>query len=211
MNGFGKVVEEPAGSGNFVFKLNPAPVTLADVVAFSHERFGNETHDRYWANFIEPVPRLSHNGLAKPQEGDVVTLLVYYPPYVKRNDVDWNASRYNPAWLTSPWVAGKDPYRSAGQAHRPGTVPGEERADAEEGAGEALYQLPTAVAGEARIDHELLMRSTTEARRPGQTYDMRPRSNYTWIDYVHDLRAGSCSGRCSAARPRCLACSSSCC
>jgi hypothetical protein len=188
MNGFGKVVEDPPGSGSFAFKLNKAPATLTDVESFCSERLGNETHDKYWANFLEPVPRIFHNGLAKPKPGDVVTVLVYYPPYIKRNAVDWAASPWNAlAWRNSPWVDGKNPYDWTVRAGDQNTFPVKSTPTPKTTPLKPSTNYATVTQSEERINHELLMRCTSEARRPGQSYEMRPASNSTWIDALHDL------------------------
>lgn len=181
-NGFGRI----DAAGNFV--LNPAPKTLGEVRDFCHPSLGNVTHDVYWANFIEPVPRLFTTGRAKPVDGDVVTLLVYWPPYAQRSERDWDSSPWNAmAWRTSPWVAGKDPYdptvRSGLQGtFRPPSVPTVPKTSPK-----TKLDFSKQAVSEARIDHEILMRCTTETKRPGQTYDMRPSRPSEWLDDVHDL------------------------
>jgi outer membrane protein OmpA-like peptidoglycan-associated protein len=181
-NGFGRF----DASGTLV--LNPAPNDLAGVRDFSHEDLGNVTHDRYWANFIEPVPRLFTRGIAKPTDGDVVTILVFWPPYAERSSRDWDVSPWNTlVWRNSPWVAGKDPYDPMVRLTQQGTlsprsVPTTPRASTKPNL--AFVKQP---ASEARIDHEILMRCTTEAKRRGQTYDMRPSRADEWMDDLHDL------------------------
>lgn len=182
-NGFGRI---EASTGRLV--LNPAPKDLAGVRDFCNPNLGNVTHDLYWANFIEPVTRLFTNGIAKPAEGDVVTLLVYWPPYAARAERDWDSSPWNGlVWRNSPWVAGKDPYDPMVRVGEQGTL----RAPSVPTTPTAAPKPTTAFAkqpvSEQRIDHEILMRCTTEMKRPGQTYDMRPTRPSEWLDDVHDL------------------------
>lgn len=62
------------------------------------------THDKYWANFVDPAARLYRNPgdlpeplkRPKPRRGDIVTFLVYAPAYELRQKVDWDASNHNP-------------------------------------------------------------------------------------------------------------------
>jgi D-alanyl-D-alanine carboxypeptidase len=181
-NGFGRF----DASGNFV--LNPPPKDLAGVRDFCHPSLGNVTHDLYWANFIEPVPRLFTQRIAKPTDGDIVTILVYWPPYAERSSVDWDSSPWNGlAWRNSPWVAGKDPYDPMVRLRQQGTLRAPSIPTTPRVSKTPIVPFPKQPAAEARINHEILMRCTTEAKRPGQTYDMRPSRADEWMDDVHDL------------------------
>jgi len=63
----------------------------------------SEVHDLYWGNFVDSAIHLyGKTGRivapmqgVMPEAGDVVTFLVYDPPYVAREKVDWDASPFN--------------------------------------------------------------------------------------------------------------------
>ena len=180
-NGFGK--ETSSG-----FTLNKAPTTLEEVSDYCNETKGNVTRDLYWANFIEPVHRLFRSEIAKPKPGDIVTIMLYRPPYDFRAERDWDSSPWNTmAWHDSPWVSGKDSYdpyvRISDQGNTPViSIPTLPKVPKKSDPG----KVPVS-ASEARIDHEILMRTTREDLRPGQTYGMRPRQTHSWLDAIHDL------------------------
>lgn len=187
-NGFGRWVEDPPGSGDRKFKLNPPPTTLGDVADFCNENRGNETHDIYWANFIEPIPRLFTEGHAKPEAGDIVTLLVYYPPFAARSLKDWEASPYNvQKWRDSPWVANRDPYDATVLRSEQGSIPVKSRPTLPKPQIKETTNYASEPVSEERINHEILMRTTTETLRPGQTYGMRPTMADDWLQRLHDL------------------------
>lgn len=182
-NCFGKT--DP-GTGDF--KLNPAPHTLGDVDDFINATKGNYTHDKYWANFLEPVPRLFDAGLVKPKANDIVTILVFYPPYLARQARDWAASPWNTQqWLDSPWVAGKAPYDPMVRRNDQGATDAVSRPPKAVPGAQPANDYATAPVDELRIDHEILMRATTEGLRPNQTYQMRPHQPTDWIDQIHNL------------------------
>jgi hypothetical protein len=175
-NGFGKEADA-------AFVLNKAPTTLEEVSDYCNEEKGNVTHDIYWANFIEPVLRPFRNNIVKPEQGDIITIMLYRPPYDYRQERHWAPSPWNGlVWRDSPWVAGKDPYDPHVRRNDQGSIP--------------IKSIPTlpnvpkkpkpgkmpVKVGEDRIDHEILMRTTTEYQRPGQTYAMRPVQSYKWFD-----------------------------
>lgn len=68
------------------------------------------SHDIYWGNFVNPAARLYKSTpawdapLQRPdvRPGDIVTFLVYVPPYEMRGRVDFNASPYNIEHRTKP-------------------------------------------------------------------------------------------------------------
>ncbi len=177
------------GFGRFVggeFQLNPAPASVgnADMDAFL---LGSETHDRYWANFLEPIPRLFTQNIAAPAPGDIVTVLVYAPPYYYREDVDWEASPWNTQlWQDSPWVLGHDPYdpfvrhldQNVVQPPQPPTV---------SGLVAPTPPPPPRPPSEARLNHEILMRATGEPK-PGEAgYPKRPTTANHWREILHNL------------------------
>jgi hypothetical protein len=113
---------------------------------------------------------------------------VYYPPYAKRNDIDWGASPWNTlAWRGSPWVAGKDPYDPTVQLTQQNNITVRSTPTHRSAPVKPSSNYLTAPASEARINHEILMRCTSENLRPGQTYMMRPRNNSAWLDELHNL------------------------
>jgi hypothetical protein len=186
-NGYGKVVDD--GTGTMVFKLNPAPTTLGGVDAFINSSLGNVTHDKYWADFLEPVPRLFTNGLVKPKENDIVTVIVYYPPFMKRQERDWAASPWNTQkWMNSPWVNGKDPYDPMVKYVDQGAIVTTSAPTSSTSATPPKnLDYATQKVSEERIDHEILMRSTTETRTAAQTYSKRPTGPNQWIDDIHNV------------------------
>jgi len=140
------------------------------------------THDLYWANFVDPVHRLFRLGIAQPEPGDLVTVAVFFKPYELRADADWNASPYNMlAWRNSPWVRGKEPYdplifaSSQGVAKAP-QKPTSRKADP---------KFKSEPVSDARIDHEILMRTTKEDDSTAAL--KRPRRPSHWIDLLHDI------------------------
>ncbi|RYU14814.1 hypothetical protein [Nocardioides iriomotensis] len=187
-NGFGKDIETPAGSGSFTFTLNTAPTNIAGVAAFCNPNQGNITHDLYWANFIESIPRLYSNKIARLADGDILTILVYYPPYAARSERDWAASPWNTMkWLGSPWVANKDPYDPMVRRTEQGNIPVIARPTPASAPKRPSTAFVSQAVNEERIDHEILMRTTTEALRPGQTYEARPHDPDMWLTRLHDL------------------------
>ena len=108
-------------SGWFYGRYKPQrpPVDVKDIARYINEaddpRYGApETHDLYWANFLQPVPRLFSQGYAEPSPGDIVTVMVYAPPFEVRQALDWEASDHNPYWEgRSPWVPRKTPPKKA--------------------------------------------------------------------------------------------------
>src|SRR5437667_12086370 len=76
-----------------------------------HPKSKTSTHDLYWANFIYAAVKLVElrgrvNEAMHPARGDILTFLVYMPPYASddpsppphdRQALDWDASPYNQA------------------------------------------------------------------------------------------------------------------
>lgn len=170
-------------------KGRPKPNTLDDLVKnYLPPKVGQPnplfigTHDIYWANFIDPIHRLFTQGHASPRPGDLVTVALFLPPYLARADNDWDASPHN-ALLhrNSPWVRGKDPYdplvRSSEQASQKSpqkpTFPIRNPAPPN----------PNPVVSQARIDHEILMRTTSA----NTTIIKRPTRPNRYIDIIHDI------------------------
>jgi hypothetical protein len=62
-----------------------------------------ETHDLYWANFVDPASRLflydgplsNPHQRPAPKKGDIVSFFIYLPAYQMRQDLDWAASPFN--------------------------------------------------------------------------------------------------------------------
>jgi hypothetical protein len=148
------------------------------------------THDRYWGNFIEPVHRLFKNGIATPSPGDVVTVMVYLPPYKARSASDWDASPHNPKWFkVSPWVPDR-PYNPSARKDEQGkhgrdrpTLPGA-RPKPKPG--------PPPEVSEDRLDHEILMLTTDANDGP---YFRRPGREDHYLDIIHDLPRRCVFGR----------------
>ncbi|GIG56046.1 hypothetical protein Lfu02_04180 [Longispora fulva] len=183
-NGFGKEIEDPPGS-EVEFELNPPPVTVDQVNEYINANLGNVTHDKYWGSFLEPVPRLFERGLATPRPGDIVTIIVFYPPFGMRNDTDWEASPYNPKWRGSPWVLGRSPYDPRVRASQQGAIP--TKTEPTPKRTRPRPSMNTDDVDEDRIDHEILMRCTSQDRRPGQTYEMRPTRLEENLDHIYEL------------------------
>ncbi|MBK9196494.1 MAG: hypothetical protein IPO17_16235 [Flavobacteriales bacterium] len=184
-NGYGKWVGAGAGSA---FTLNPAPATLADVDDYINAAKGNETHDKYWADFLEPVSRLITNKVFQPKPNDIVTVMVYYPPYLKRQERDWKSSPWNTAkWRNSPWVAGKDPYDATVRLTEQGSIPTKQTPTTPVKSGSVSTSYATQLVSEQEVDHEILMRSTNETILGAQTYAKRPRRSTEWMDAIHDI------------------------
>ena len=64
-----------------------------------------ETHDLYWANYVDPAARLylydgdlpEPHKRPQPLKGDIVTFFIYFPAYRDRQSIDWKASPFNAA------------------------------------------------------------------------------------------------------------------
>lgn len=121
-----------------------------------------KTHDLYWANFIYSAVKLIETRRAQPEEGDILTLIVWLPGYEERQRIDWDASPYNPRHRNSPWVAGKKPYDVTVQApHQGATQP--PQAPTLPRKATTPPQPLTYASGEEDINHEILMRTTAES------------------------------------------------
>lgn len=190
-NGFGR--EDADGT----LRLNSMPISVsnADMAEFMSEALGNMTHDWYWANFIEPVPRLFSQNIASPAPGDIITILVYAPPYYYREMLDWQASPWNIArWQDSPWVQGHDPYDpfirllEQGVYHppQPPTKPNP-FAPSYNPAAPPFSVVMLYTDDEARINHEILMRGTNEWTAGQIGYPKRPTTANHWRDILHNL------------------------
>jgi hypothetical protein len=174
-NGYFHVSVDPNTSKpTFYPETPPADSSVAEV---GHYIGGNPpraapdnttTHDLYWANFAYAAVKLIQTGIVRPQAGDILTFIIYWPGYELRAKKDWDASPYNMLLHRySPWVAGKKPYdsttRAADQASdvppRPLALPPNKTTTTTVPAGSPL---------EEKINHEILMRTTGEIDPPTQ-------------------------------------------
>lgn len=169
---------------------------------------GPETHDRYWANFIDAAVRLYSQStpLAAPlrrptlAKGDIVTFMVYAPAYEARQRIDWAASPYNRIHLQKQGIKGNPLYdpgaRGIGapidlKQHYPGldkppTLTGHDKRNQEKlrkDQEEARRTYQDQPLSETDINHYILMRTTSE--NSGK-HIKRPPNNYCYFDYIED-------------------------
>ncbi len=173
----------------------PHPGNLANLKSYIENYNGEHpaTHDRYWANFLDPAMRLFTQGFAKPRPGDIVTIIVYLKPYLLRQATDWEASPYNqllhrnsPAVRYTPEF---DPYVQQGLI-----PPGPPLPDAPPEGPRTAFSFPSqprAIVHNHRdaereevINHHILMRTTL-----GNTGELirRPENGHHYQDYIHDI------------------------
>lgn len=144
------------------------PKTVAGVPRYLRE--GGGTHDIYWANFLDPAPRLFWNGIAQPQPGDLVTILVVSPGFLRRQRLDWEASPYNRELHPRPLQPKKEeprgwiPFRNPD----PPVVPAK----------------PSTQDPEYMINHEIMMRTTSD-NAPGVI--RRPTQARQYEEIIHNL------------------------
>lgn len=139
----------------------PAPADSSDAEIRKYIKGPDvTTHDLYWADFLYSALKLVETRRIQPDPGDILTFLIYLPPYDLRAARDWDASPYNlQLHRSSPWVAGKDPYdplfKLGDQAAvKPKPRPSEPN--------HTTTPPPPASKSEPDIDHEILMRTTSE-------------------------------------------------
>jgi hypothetical protein len=149
-----------------------------------------DTHDRYWASFLEPVFRLCPLGYSEPSPCDIFTVMIYYPPFEYRQELDWEASDHNRnRWAgKSPWVkkeeeTEKAPKASGSDAPKPKKAP-ELTPQQKEAVEKALLT-------RARVNHEIMMLelSDTEADRRRHIYK-HPQYEKHWTDIITFLPRG---------------------
>ena len=189
-------------NGYFYFELappgdvpEPAPSSTADAEILRYI-LGDEarrsefhpqrttTHDLYWGNFIYSAVKLIETGLARPERGDILTIMIYVPGYAHRALVDWEASPYNTELHgRTTWVGGQVPYDRRRLAElqgrwRPFYRP--ERPDP----GPATPGPPSR--SEPDINHEILTRTTTDTD-PDGGFHKRPRSYNDYESAISDI------------------------
>jgi hypothetical protein len=207
-NGYGHF--DPA-TGAWVPENPPADTSPAQIGRYihgdgTHPQEPTGTHDLFWANFIYSGVKLvelrgrSPFGIA-PAAGDLLTFMIYLPPYgdrpaagdrVDRQWVDWEASPHNLLrHRNSVWVAGRQPYdptvRQGEQgAQAPPRLPQMPQRPATQS------RAPTFSANEHAINHEILMRTTAVVDRnglplPDGGFEKRPRSAVSYLDAILDI------------------------
>jgi hypothetical protein len=151
-----------------------------------------DTHDQHWANFIYSAVKLIEIGIVRPQPGDILTFMIYFPPYEFREEIDWDASPHNlQLHRNSPWVAGKDPYDPMVRLTVQGTMarpplprlPSKKTTQTIPSSGSPL---------EEKINHEILMRQTAELDRSGNWlphggFHKRARRRWDYTDSIVDI------------------------
>jgi len=141
------------------------------------------THDLYWADFLYSAVKLVENGIVRPQPGDILTFMLYWPGYVLRNTVDWDASPYNDVLHhNSCLFAGKYPYDATVRASEQGKMAPPPHAPIPSRRAPAP---PTYSPLEADINHEILMRTTNEDVPLG-AYEKRARFQ-SYHGHIHDI------------------------
>jgi hypothetical protein len=129
------------------------------------------THDLYWANFIYSAVKLIELGIARPERGDILTIILWLPGYLDRISVDYKASPYNDhLHQNSVWVAGKKPYDRSLLSSQQGILAPFPSAHMPE------HQPPSnspPSTPEPDIDFEILMR-TTDENTPNGGFHKRP-------------------------------------
>ncbi len=160
-----------------------------------------ETHDVYWGNFVTPAARL-YNDTAPwkaplkrplPRVGDIVTFLVYTPPYERRGEVDFEASPYNFIHRTKPDAAKywKSAYSSSGKPARvkskkpawnteQGRRDEKKRKEANEAAARADKHRALS---QEDINFHILMRTTSENTAE---FIKRPKSERHYMQHLYD-------------------------
>lgn len=165
-------------------KPRPKPGTLDDLKNYLPPKPNPNfvgTHDLYWGNFVDPVHRLFKLGIAKPLPGDMVTVAVFFKPYEKRNDIDWVASPHNAVmWHKSPWVQQRTPYDSSVRKDEQGV----DKPPSKPTGKKKNPNFGKEPVSDARIDHEILMRTTDESKGP---QIKRPRRPNHYADLIHDI------------------------
>jgi hypothetical protein len=149
------------------FVAHPAPRTVADVLRYLRGDPKNEkpgTHDLYWANFLFAAVRLVEIREVAPRPGDIVTFIVYLPPYEFRQQIDWEASPYNPR---------HEPIIPSGR----GAVHPDVR--------DRLYRRASPSHDETVINHDILMRTT--GGDDGFGFPKLARSPTSYLETLHDL------------------------
>ncbi len=164
---------------------------------------GPETHDLYWANFVDPAVRLYSKSsplkapLRRPnvRRGDIVTFMIYAPAYELRQQVDYSASPYNPVHRNKFGIKGNpeyDPSISRGPKPKhppstPATVTNQDRqrmAQEQVDRKKARQEYQDRPLSEQDIDHYILMRTTNGN---GGNVIKRPPNGYCYFDYLEGI------------------------
>jgi len=171
----------------------------------------SSTHDVYWANFIDSAAHLyARTGRViapmrpvEPRRGDIITFLVFFPPYESREKIDWDASPYN--------VIHKDKLEAAPYWDPVGLAPlpkpeddnthitlteknkRQDKARKERDQARTRDQLANSPLTEEDLNFYILMRTTSENRK---TSIKRPHRNDAYRDYMVNklLTAGGKDG-----------------
>jgi hypothetical protein len=108
------------GAGHKIPNSKPSNTSDAEIRQYTHgdplhdhatDPRRTYTHDLYWANFLYSAVKLIELGIARPERGDILTIILWLPGYLDRIYVDYQASPYNDhLHQSSVWVAGKKPY-----------------------------------------------------------------------------------------------------
>ncbi|HEY3244330.1 MAG TPA: hypothetical protein VGM03_13370 [Phycisphaerae bacterium] len=178
-------------------ELNQRAWKSSDIYAW-----GPETHDRYWANFVDSAIRLYFHKDAfapplkrpTPQRGDIVTYLIYAPSYEKRQKLDYDASPYNPDHRNKPGIYGNPTYDATAPRgpqptielpHITYTVQDEIRMK-EERRRRAIERakFKERFLPETELNHYILMRTTSENT---EKVIKRATSNYCYFDYLEQI------------------------
>ncbi|GAT68905.1 hypothetical protein PS9374_04570 [Planomonospora sphaerica] len=182
----------------------PKSTNPAEILNYIRPSPETVTHDRYWANFIYSAVKLvelrgrNEDGIS-PQPGDILSFILYWPPYEARQKVDWDASPYNLKYRPNHWVARHRPYdpkyrRSEQQIPRPQpNVP-------------VFSSLPPSWTGfpiysseEQEINLEIMMRETGETDDqglplPNGGFPKRPMYDREYLDRILNVPLRLASG-----------------
>lgn len=218
-NGYGHSHE----SGTYHAEPKPAGTSPVAIERYlrgdpAHEVLGDpikhktSTHDLYWANFIYAAVKLVElrdrvPEAVKPAFGDILTFLVYLPPYAAdhpsappgdRQTIDWDASPYNQyKHLNSPYVNSR-PYNPTFNRQNQGTVA--PPAIPPTRTTSTSHAPPVYLSTEADINHEILMRTTSETNPatgkpdPDGGFAKRPHNPTAYVDAITDIPARICYG-----------------
>jgi hypothetical protein len=154
-NTFNGYINDISGVGQ------PAPANVSEAEILKYISGPDvTTHDLYWADFLYSAVKLVETRRIQPDPGDILTFLIYSPPYLLRESRDWDASPYNlQLHGASPWVAGKYPYDPRVRKDDQGKVKPKPRPTEPNG---RKTPPPPPSKAEPDIDHDILMRTTEE-------------------------------------------------
>lgn len=167
------------------------------------EAVGPETHDLYWANFVDCALRLysQTSELQKPlrrpelRKNDVVTYMIYAPSYVMRQGTDYAASPYNIHHRNKYGVKGNpmyDPSAPKGpkKVHppsKPATITNERKRQLAEEQAErekARREFKDKKLSDSDIDHYIMMRTIGD--NSGDIIK-KPPTGSSYYDYLESI------------------------